>query len=385
MAAPAIYRYLFYDLVTNAPLADLPLKRVHFDKRLNEVGSFVGYLPFADPNVQKLLGQTNPWAATPGGRTALYVDRNGSIVWGGIVTTRKYSQGPSTQGSVGSFMMEIGAQEFMWYFRDKRVINYEAVFTNVDQLTIAQNLINTAQGVRSGNIGVAVPTNSSGVLRSQTWHSTDRKKVGRALMDLSQLDNGFDWRIDVDYGLGGQASGVPGKQLLLGYPRLGAPFSTSGWMFEFPANAADYGWAEDSALQAVTVYMQGQGTGQNMAQSSNSTTSLLDAGYPQLDEVFSLKDGTDPGVMAARAVSYAKAYANPTTLISFLVRADIDPPLGSYRIGDDANLRITSPQYPVQPGTVGYDVFWRIIAQRVEPQEDDKPERVFLTLGSIPT
>lgn len=383
--AVGTYRYLFYDLVTNAPLADLPLKRVSFERRLNEVGSLRGYLPIADPNVQKLLGQTNPWAATPGGRTALYVDRNGTLVWGGIVVTRKYSQGSNTQGSVGPFMMELGCSEFMWYFADKRVIDYEAVFTGIDQLTIAQNLINTAQSVRNGNIGVAVPTNTSGVLRSQTWHAQDRKKVGRALMDLAQLDNGFDWIIDVDYGIGGQVPGVPGKQLRLGYPRIGNTFQTTGWMFEFPGNIADYAWAEDSSLQAITVYMQGQGMGQNMAQSSNSVTSLLDAGYPQLDDVFSLKDGTDPATIGARAVSFAKAYSSPVTLITLLVRPDLDPVFGSYRIGDDVNLRITSPQYPVQPGSVGYDQFWRIVAQRVDPQEDDRPERVYLTMGAIPT
>src|SRR5215472_3143191 len=164
MAAP-LYRYLFYDLVTNSPLAELPLKRVRFEKKLNEVGSFVGYLPLSDPNVQKLLGRTNPWAATPGGRTAVYVDRNGAIVWGGIVVTRQYSQG-TVLGGVGAFMMEIGASEFMWYFRDKRVIAADAIFTNVDQLAIAQSLINTAQTGRNANIGVAVPSNTSGVLRT---------------------------------------------------------------------------------------------------------------------------------------------------------------------------------------------------------------------------
>ncbi len=375
------YRYLFYDLLTNAALAELPMKRVRFDQKLNEVGSFVGYLELSDPQVQKLF----PWRNTPGGRTVLYVDRGGRIVWGGIVVTRKYSQGPTAPGGVGPFMMQIGAQEFMWYFKDKRTIAAGASFTNVDQLTIAQSLFNTAQGVASGNIGVAVPTNTSGVLRSRTWLASERKKVGEAVIDLSRLDNGFDWQIRVDYGIGGQAAGIPGKQLALGYPRLGEPFSSTGWMWEFPGNIVDYSWAEDSSLQAVTAYVQGSGTSTSMVQSSNTITSLLDGGYPLLEEVFRAKDETDASSVAARAVAYAKAYSQPVTLPQVLVRADLEPVLGAYSIGDDANIRITSPQYPVQPGTVGYDVFWRIIGIRVEPQDDSKPERVYLTLGAIPT
>jgi hypothetical protein len=372
------YRYIFADLITNTTLTELPLKQVQFDQRLNDVGSFKGRLNISDPAVQKL----QPWTQTPGGRTALYVDRDGRIVWGGVVVTKQYTQGGAASGT--PFVLEISASEFFWYFRNKRVITSDTAFTNVDQLTIAQSLFNTAQGVRNGNIGVAVPTNLSGVLRSQTWKGVDRKKVGQAVIDMAVLDNGFDWQIRTDYGTGGQPAGVPGKQLALGYPRLGNSFITSGWMFEFPGNIVGYNWPEDSSAQAVTAYVQGQGAGANMVQSSNTITSLLDAGYPQLDETFPLKDQTDPTAVAARAVAIAKAYSSPITLPELVVRADADPVLGSYVVGDDANIRITSAQFPAQGGSVGYDVFWRIVAIRVQPQDDGSPERVFLTLGAIP-
>lgn len=376
----AAYHYVFADLLTNNVLAELPLKRVRFDSKLNDIGSFTGYLAMADPAVQKL----QPWTQTPGGRTALYVDRGGTIVWGGVVVTRRFSQGPNVQGSVGAFLLEIGASEMFWYFRDKRVLAADTTFTNVDQLSIAQSLINDAQAVASGNIGVQVPVNTSGVLRTQTWRGSDRKKVGQALMDVAQLDNGFDWQLRVGYGLGGQPAGVAGKQLVLGYPRIGNPYTTSGWVFEFPGNVADYSWPEDSSLQAVTAYVQGSGTGAAMIQSSNTVTALLDAGYPLLEEVFQAKDQIDPNAIAARAVSFAKAYSSPVTLPQLMVRADLDPVLGSYGVGDDCLVRLTSPQFPASGGQPGYSSYWRIVGQLVEPQDDDKPERVTLTLGAIP-
>lgn len=379
MASPATYRYLFYDLVTNAAQAELPMRGVTFESRLNEVGSFTGHLPIADPQIAKL----QPWTQTPGGRTALYVDRGGRLVWGGIVVTRRYSQGGQAGGS--AFALEVGASEFMWGF-DKRVIAADAVFTNAEQMTIPGGLINTAQAVRNGNIGVLVPSfPASGVLRTQTWAGSERKTVGQAIRDLAQLDQGFDWAILVDYGQGGQAAGVPGKQLALGYPRLGVTYTASGWEFEFPGNVVDYVWPEDSSQQAITAYVQGAGTGSAMVTSTNTVTGLLDAGYPQLDQVFQAKDQTDPAVIAARAVAAAKAYSSPVTLLTLMVRADLDPVLGSYNVGDDCLVRITSPQFPASGGLPGYTGYWRIVGIRVQPQDDTQPERVWLTLGAIPT
>src|SRR5579859_5439886 len=227
--AAGTYRYLFADLVTNATLCELPLKGVTFESRLNEVGSLTGHISISDPQVAKL----QPWTQTPGGRTALYVDRGGRIVWGGIVVTRRYTQAGAAGGS-GKFSLEFGASEFAWYF-SKRIITADAVFSAAEQMTIPTSLINTAQAVRNGNIGVNVPSfPASGVTRTQTWHGYERKPVLQAIQDMAQLDRGFDWQIQVDYGAGGAGAGIPGKQLALGYPRLGNPFTTSGWMFEFP-------------------------------------------------------------------------------------------------------------------------------------------------------
>jgi len=99
------------------------------------------------------------------------------------------------------------------------------------------------------------------------------------------------------------------------------------------------------------------------------------------------KDQVDPASIAARAVAFAKAYSSPVALPQIAVRADGDPPLGAYSVGDDCLLRITSPQFPAPSGggSVGYSGYWRIVQQSVQPQDDTQPERVVLTLGATPT
>jgi len=362
----AVYRYRFYDLATNSLLGELPLIGVTFASKFNDVGDFSASLLMADSRIAAM----QPLTVTQPGRTAVYVDRDGTLVWGGVVVLRGYQ--------ASTFMLAIRASEFMWYFSQKRVIATTKAYTNQDQLFIAQDLVNYAQGVASGSIGVVVPSNTSGVLRTVTYNSTDRKKVGQAIADLAQLDNGFDWAIDVAY-----VAGLPTKTLTLSYPRRGVTFQNSGWTFEYPGNIHDYTWPEDSSSQAITAYVQGAGTGTNMVSATNTNTALLDGGYPLIEDLFQAKDQTDPGMLAARAVAAVKAYANPVVLPQLYVRANQDPLLGSYKAGDDVRVRITDPRWPAQAGAPGLETFYRITTIQVTPQ-DNAPETVTLTLGAVP-
>src|ERR1700751_6160441 len=115
MPLQQLYTFLACDLKTNAVLAELPFQNVSFENKLNDAGQFMGQLVLSDPNVQKI----GPIAATQPGRTALYIDRAGKLVWGGIIWTRRYTN--------SSFILEITANEFWSYFAH-RLIVYNAVF-----------------------------------------------------------------------------------------------------------------------------------------------------------------------------------------------------------------------------------------------------------------
>jgi hypothetical protein len=196
------YRYLFADLLTNEIIAELPLTGVNFTQQLNSIGTFTGHLLLSGVNST----QTNVINATIPGRTALYVDRDGALVWGGIIWQRTFTS--------GNQQLSLTAREFESYF-EKRVITSTVAYTNTDQLTIAQNLISNAQAVASGNIGVTVGTETSGVLISKTYYSYELKNVFNALQDLSKSNTGFDFNVYVYY----DSNKNPAKLLRLGYPR----------------------------------------------------------------------------------------------------------------------------------------------------------------------
>ena len=151
------YRYLFADLLTNDILAELPLTGVTFTQVLNSPGSLNARLLISDVREDQydIEGSTIP------ARTAIYVDRDGVLVWGGIIWLRRYNSETQT--------IDITAREFLSYLESRRVATSQA-FNNVDQLTVAQSLLNTAQSATNGNIGLIVPTNTSGVLVSRVFY-----------------------------------------------------------------------------------------------------------------------------------------------------------------------------------------------------------------------
>lgn len=367
MPQPSVYRYRFADLLTGTWLAEVGMTGVSFGQKLNDSGTLNGTIHLSDWGVQEV----GPKSATAPGRTGVYVDRNGVLVWGGLLWTRDYKSLDQT--------LDISAQEFLSYF-DHRYLTAQKVYTNVDQLSIVTDLVNFCQGFAGGNIGVSVPSNTSGVLRSETWNTWDYKQITQAWSDLSAIDQGFDIAITVSY-----SGGAVAKALQLGYPRLGRVAPNTGLVWEYPgANVDSYEWPEDATLMASSVYEIGKGSGATMLTSTGGTPSLIDAGYPVLEAVYSWKDVDVQANLDAHAVADAKAFNAPVPLPKFKIRSDRDPQLGAFTVGDDARFRLTDQWFPATtPGQVGYDGYLRIVQLDVRPQ-DTGAEDVELTVTTPP-
>lgn len=353
----ATYRYLFADLRTNKVLAELPVRRPHFELGLPRAGSFSATLPLTDPKITAL----DPINATIPTRTAIYVDRDGVLLWGGIIWTRRYKSATKT--------LELAGAEFRSYF-DHRDIVVTASYAGADQLAIARALVTDAQAYTGGDIGISVGTQVSGVLRDRTYNGYELKNLGEALTQLSEVENGFDLAVDVAY-----VAGVPTKTLSLGYPRRGRRAPDSGWLFDYPGNIADYDWPEDGTAMATTRRATGAGDQQGMLVASATDPSLIDAGYPLLEDVRAYGDVVIQSTLQAHANADLAASKQILTLPTLTVRADMDPTIGTYIVGDDARVRITDERFPA-----GVDGFFRIVNIAVDPQ-DDGPEKVVLTLG----
>lgn len=411
------YQFIFCDLLTNSIISVLPMEKVTFTNQLNGAGTFTGELNMSDLRVQRL----NPLAATIPGRTALYIDRNGVLVWGGIIWQRRYSSlGPNASGDPGC--LTLTGQEFWSYFK-KLLCNAGTFVSSQDQLATARGLIGTGTSVVSGNtyggaqssvysnIGVLTPgATVSGVNRTVWHYSYELKPYADMIEELSAMDGGFDFAIDVAW-----SGTTPTKTFNLGYPRRGRLAAGTGLVFNYPGNITDFDYDEDATGQATRLFVQGAGEGSSMQSTVLPAVDLLSTGWPLLDAQISFKDNYvtgDPTISAAaltaRARAESAALKSTITLPSLYVRAERDPVLGSYMTGDSITITVP-PSFPT-PGALfdsgtafdnsstfdqesvsgfggsprfpqGFTTTARIQTISVTPQVNTQPEQVQLTVG----
>ena len=363
------YRYLFADLLSNSIIGELQLTGVNFTKTLNAAGTFSASLLISDANE----ASANIINSTVPGRTAVYVDRNGVLIWGGVIWNREYN---ST-----SQHLSISAREFESYFEKRRVLT-TTVYNNVDQLTIAQALINTAQAATNGNIGVQVGTETSGVLVNRTYFSYEQKTIFAALTDLSQQSNGFDFTIGVAY----DGSGNPTKKLVMKSPQGGIRYdatSTTAPVFEFPSgNVIEYTFQEDASQVANRLTATGAGSNEGQVQQVKLATDQLTAGWAVLEDGVSYGDIYDANIISNLAAGKLAAVKNPPVTLQIVAPAFEDPQLGSYDVGDDIRVRIQDDRFPNGNEVTGTAIY-RLVALNVTPGEN-AGERVTLSL-TLPT
>ena len=357
----ATYRYIFADLLTNQILAELPLTGVSFSQQLNTAGTFTAKLQLSGYNSYSL----NVAPATIPARTAIYVDRNGVLIWGGILWHRLYTSKDQT--------LTLTATEFESYF-DRRRITNDTILYAVDQLTAVQTIVNNAQSVTNGNIGVIVGTETSGILVNRSIYGYEYKTVFSAIQDLSRSSTGFDFNIKVSY----DVNNNPIKTLQLGYPRYGlnySPTSPTATVLDFPANLVEYEWPEDGSLAANYIYTLGAGSNPGRLSFTAFDGTKIAAGWPLLEEQANYSDVSDLTLLTGLGNGKVAVVSYPPTTIKITIPADKDPVLGSYAIGDSARVKILDDRFTTQ-----LDLVYRIVAFSVQVGESNSPELVTLTL-----
>jgi len=358
----ANYAYLFTDLLTNAVLAELPLKGVSFTQALNGAGTFAAQLPLGDSRVAAL----NPIDATAPGRTAIWVDRGGTLVWGGVLWLRRWNS--------DARMLELAGAEFGSFLKAGRLTTYKN-YSGWEYCDSIRDMLAWDAARTGRNIGMGVSANSSGIAVATdalTVYGYELKTILDIINQLATLPNGVDYAVDVAY-----VSGVPTKTFNIGWPRRGRLLGDTGWVFEHPGNIVKYVWPEDATSMADTIWATGAGTGDAMLVVAGSDPSLLGAGFPLLEDVVAHKDIRDLGMLAAYANADVAIRNYPVVVPELYVRADMDPVLGSYIVGDDVRVRILDDRF-VAPGLDQYN---RIVDLTVKPG-DDAPEEVILHLGA---
>jgi hypothetical protein len=374
----ATYTYLSTDMLTGSVNGELRLTGVDAVASVTGTGTFQAYMPSGD--AKYLLDDPQYTRSSPR-RTCLCIDRDGTIVWAGIIWTRKYDS--------QSKMFTLGGNELLSYF-DHRYIKDQKVYAAADQLAMAVDLVNYAQSKPSGNIGIIVPSPvpTSGVLRTATFQPWDRASIGTVLSQYAAMNNGFDIRVSVAYE---GTPGFPVRRLQLMYPRAGTPSSLSNLVFEYGSAITRYTWPEDGSAGGND--WLGSGAGSQSKQLLSEEPSIP-AGEPLLENVISDITITDQQALNDLTTSMLNEAQLGTLIPTVYVDPAHDPVLGSYWPGDEARFIIDDNRFPSQTETPDgvthalnqqYDAALRIVEIEIIPTGTDpsgsSPEQAVLTLG----
>lgn len=328
----ATYTYVVADLLTGAVKDEIPFTGVNYSFVLNGPGAFNGNIEYRHPKATR--------ANIDPARTALYVKRDGAVVWGGIIWSVRRVIGTVGAGDA----LQIGAEGFWSYYR-RRTIRWSAEYESQDQFVIVRDLLIKSEALPGGSLGLVMPPISSGVLRSVTYNHYERKNLATAIETLSSTADGFDFAIDVSEPTNNNFS----RMLSLHYPRRGARTPVT---FDHQSNVLLMDYVLDGKRCTNFVDAIGANEGDSAIIATAADTNLL-ASYPMLEGTLPNKDMTDFGVLDALARRELAAKRLPPEIPKLTVRTSADSIVGSFREGDEVLLRVND-------GFVKIDGYFRI-------------------------
>lgn len=298
-------------------------------------------------------------------RRAIYIERDGVLVWGGPVWFTD-GKDPLTK--------EIQGAEWWSLFAGRLITSTKTYVAGVDdQLAIARDLVTYAQSKPGGALGITVGAETSGVTRDRTYNYYEDKPVAEAVAQLAALQNGFDFSIDVAYSPAGDFL----RNFHLWYPRRGRIAGDTGHVWELGRNIVSLSWPTDATKAANAAYGIGAGEGDSMLRSTAVRSDMWAAGYPLIETSVSLKDVSEQDTLDSHTRAEADRKAQPVSLPPIIVRGDIDPVIGAYMPGDEARIRIepnTDGRFPN-----GLDTYRRIVTYEVTVDDNGAGENVAIT------
>lgn len=313
-------------------------------------------------------------AATRPARTVIWAYRDEAIQDGLIVWRRVK---PMTARHV-----EVTCLGLLSYFA-RRILTVTKNYDDVDQADIARDLITWAQSQPGGDIGVVVPSSpDTGVLRDRLpiAYSYERRNLGTLVEQLASVLGGFEFSIGVTV-----VAEEPVATFQVHYPQRGRRANQSNLLLlragDGSGNLWDYSLDEGADAFVTTVHGIGAGEGTSMLLATHSDTSLLDQGYPLIEDYIAHKDVTEASTLIGHTQEAVRQRGRVNEQWQLRVDpADVSNPFGSWIVGDEARLVIEDDdRFPAgSNGDPGLETTLRIIGQTVSISDDGGPEMVVL-------
>lgn len=323
--------FLSAGLVTGEVYEELPLRiGDKLSRFMMDVGSGSVDLPIRDTACPPdWIDHTTPWRVL-----FVAVDERARVIWAGIPTRR--IRNPLTH------VVQMPCVTVEGYLRQRHVPNMS--FSNADQTGDITRALAGIAGDAHG-VGLEFDTPFSGVNRDRDYHADEGGTVLARLQELSQVIDGFEWTIDVNWADGSQTAFT--KTFRTGYPHLGRVTNAPDPVFEMPGGLVSFtfeeSWNDDDAGTHVIATGDGEG------ESKTISTPVIDtvregAGWPRLEVRRSFSSVTRQDTINSHAQSVAAETFGGTELITLESRTDAAPEFGEWGLGDSVRIEIDTDE-----------------------------------------
>lgn len=332
----AAQRVLVADLMSGTIKDEIPFTTVEWSKMLCRPGGFGATIPVAHPKcTRENLSTSN---------TAVYVERDGEIVWGGILWTAAVTYGEAAP------MLTLGGEGFWSYFRRRR-IRRTLAYAQQDQLAIARALVLYAMS-EPGSFTVGLDNQMSGVLRDRVYFGFERKPIGEAIEQLAAVIGGFDFEVSSAW-----VDGRIVNTLQFYFPQQGSVTSVG---FDLGATVEGMTVTEDGTGQATV--LDGLGLGEGDSSLIATAEEPAGGGFPRLEESVAWKDISNRGLLASYAAGRLAQLRRPSVRLSG-VRLTVD----ADRVGVGDTCRVT-----LDDGYFNFNEQYRVAETRTTVDQDGK-------------
>jgi hypothetical protein len=369
----------------------------YYEQVLNDAGTCEFVIPVRDLSAASSSGF---WPVTPNslraGKTILGVERNGGLVWSGLLETT--SLDPTVLTAT------LDGQGWFNYFGSRIFPSITAVTApGTDQVVLASRIVSSALDATSdgGSIAAALPPITvedplpSGVNFSGDYATTDFMMVADAVNDLAGVAGGFDFDFVSSWQLADNIYSVS-AEFVTTYPAGGRQTNV---VFDLQAPGITLtSFTEDATNVVNNVVVTGSNSSTTTGPDPNatvaelvgdsdtvvtnqslSTADLLASGYPVLEMVQAYSDTSNAAVLNNRATAILAANQTAAVLPAFSIRVTGNPAPEDYAIGDIVRCVGTVLWYDI-------DTSYRITTRRVNVDNSGN-EMIDVTLsmlGEIP-
>jgi hypothetical protein len=333
------YTLWLADTRTGKMLWRLPMQTLSWSSKLNDIGTLRANLAIEktwdtlsdqderDPRILLREVISGPW------RFSLVLKWGNNTVWAGPYIN---------MSRPGPDHIELNGAEIAKIFTKRPLIKpgatssvdvtADTIFSEATKSHVAAALITQAMSGTGYNLPITVTDPTAPGTDARIYYGYDLANYWEKLTALMAEVDGPEIRFDPQV-----SSGVDGDYLSwvtqIGGPHVGRNVTT--WVFDSSINSV-IGMDVDGSTMAMGVWSGGSGQSRDRLVAHAQDTSLLNIGWPMIEEV----DNSHTSeifypVLASQAAAGLAAHKQPVTSFKTIVPTDSDPMVGTYRVGED--------------------------------------------------